>query len=139
MLACRSFYDRRLPFSAVVGDCVAGAISFPVAVSLMPASIIAGEDTQATVAVLPYAMLLLTILLTLLDPPEPPVWNFPRAVLAGIWRATLLFIALLWVLIFTAAGSTLPLALFVTAWSILALVNATLRALRLATACRITL
>jgi hypothetical protein len=139
MLAGRWFYDRRLPFLAVVGDCIAGAMSFPVAMCLVPSSFIAGEDTLATLAVLPFAMLLLTVLITALDPPEPPVWNLPRAVLAGIWRATLLFMALLWILIFTAAGSTLPMALFVTAWAILALANSALRALRLATACRITL
>lgn len=127
--------DRRLPFLAVLGDCVASVLAFPAAALLVDPALLEGEATRAAVAALPLALLLLNVLLVLLDPPEPPVWNVPRAITAGIWRATLLFIALLWALVLTGHGGAVPVGLFVLAWGCLAAASAVLRTLRLL-ACR---
>lgn len=128
---CYTVPDRRLPFVAVLGDCVASVLAFPLAALLVDQAMLAGEGTGAAVAALPLALLVLNVVLVLLDPREPGVWNVPRAISAGIWRATLLFIALLWTLVLSGNGDAVPVGLFVLAWGCLAAASAVLRTLRL--------
>ncbi len=123
--------DRRLPLSAVLGECVACVLAFPLAALLVDPAMLAGEATRAALPLLPYALLLLNVLLVLLDPPEPAVWNVPRAITSGVWRATLLFIGLLWTLILSGNGAAVPVGLFVVAWGCLVAASAVLRSLRL--------
>jgi hypothetical protein len=129
--------DRRLPFSAALVDCVIGVLAFPVATMLVAPEILAGEDTQAALGVMPLALVLLNVLVILINPPEPPVWNVPRAIVAGVWRATLLFIGLLWALVLSGTAAAVPVGLFVIAWGCLVLASAVVRTLRLAVARRI--
>ncbi len=131
--------DRRLPFAAVLADCLACALVFPMAALLVAPGVLAGEATGRTLPLLPVGLLLLNVLLILLDPPEPPVWNVPRAIIAGTWRATLLFIGLLWVLVLRGQGAVVPVGLFMIAWGCLVLAIATLRTLRLVLGRRIPL
>ena len=128
---CFTIPDRRVPFLTVLGDSVASAAAFPLAVLLVDPAILAGEATRAALAVLPLALIVLNMLLVLLDPPEPGVWNVPRAITAGVWRATVLFIALLWTLVLSGNGGTIPAGLFIIAWGCLAATSAVLRTLRL--------
>lgn len=128
---CYTIPDRRLPFLAVLGDCVASVLAFPLAALLVDPAILAGEGTREALAALPLALLALNVVLVLLDPREPGVWNVPRAITAGIWRATLLFIALLWTLVLSGNGGAVPVGLFVLAWGCLAAASALLRTLRL--------
>jgi len=129
--------DRRVPFLAVAGDSVASAAAFPLATLLVDPAMLADEATRATLPVLPLALIVLNVLLVLLDPPEPGVWNVPRAITAGIWRATILFIALLWTLVLTGHGGAVPLGFFALAWGCLAAASAVVRTLRLLGARRI--
>ena len=129
--------DRRVPFVAVLGDCLAGVLAFPVATLLVEPALLVDERTQSVLAVLPWALLLLSMVVILFDPPEPPVWNVPRAIVAGVWRATLLFIALLWVLVMSAEAAAVPVGLFMIAWGCLAAAMAVMRTLRLVAARRI--
>lgn len=129
--------DRRVPFMAVLGDCVASVLAIPIATLLVAPELLDDEAIQAVLAVLPWALLLLNMVVILFDPPEPPVWNVPRAVVAGVWRATLLFIGLLWVLVLSAEAAAVPVGLFMIAWGCLAAAMATLRTLRLVVARRI--
>lgn len=129
--------DRRVSLLAVVGECVACVLAFPLAALLVDPAILAGEATRAALPLLPLALLLLDVLLILLAPPEPPVWNVPRAITAGVWRATLLFIGLLWTLILSGNGGAVPVGLFVIAWGCLVAACAALRSLRLLGARRI--
>jgi hypothetical protein len=122
--------DRRLPFLAVLGDSVVCAAAFPLAALLVDPAILANEAAQA-VLVLPWALVLLNVLFVLFDPPEPAVCNVPRAITAGIWRATVLFIALLWTLVLTGHGGAVPVGFFVLGWGCLAAQSAVLRTVRL--------
>ena len=137
MLIAREIPDRRLPLAAVLGDSVACALAFPAAALLVTPAMLAGEAAQATLPLLPIALLLLNALLILLDPPEPGVWNVSRAIGAGVWRATLLFIGLLWTLVLTGQGGAVPVGIFIVAWGCLVAASATLRTLRLLGARRI--
>lgn len=128
---CLTIPDRRVPFLAVLGDSVASALAFPLAALLVDPAMLADAATRAALPVLPLALIVLNVLLVLLDPPEPGVWNVPRAITAGIWRSTVLFIALLWTLVLTGHGGAVPLGLFVLAWGCLAAASAVLRTLRL--------
>lgn len=123
--------DRRLPFVAVLADCVACVLVFPVASELVPPGVLPGDAGRAALAVLPLALLLINMLIILLDPPEPPVWSVPRAIVAGVWRATLVFICLLWTLVLSGHAGAVPVGLFITAWGCLVAATATLRTLRL--------
>jgi hypothetical protein len=129
--------DRRLPFAAVLGESVACVLAFPVAALLVSPAVLDGEATQAALPLLPIALLLLNALLILLDPPEPGVWNVSRAIGAGVWRATLLFIGLLWTLVLTGQGGAVPVGVFIVAWGCLVAASAILRTLRLLGARRI--
>jgi hypothetical protein len=129
--------DRRLPFPAVLGDSIACVSAFPLAALMVAPAMLEGEAIRAALPLLPYALLLLNTLLILLDPPEPAVWNVPRAIVAGVWRATLLFIGLLWTLVLTGHGGAVPVGLFVTAWGCLVALSAGLRTWRLISARRI--
>ena len=129
--------DRRLPLSAVLADSIACALVFPLATLLVAPAMLEGEAIRAALPLLPYALLLLNALLILLDPPEPGVWNVPRAIGAGVWRATLLFIGLLWTLVLSGQGGAVPVGLFVLAWGCLVGLCAILRAWRLLSARRI--
>lgn len=131
--------DRRLPFAAVLGDCLACALAFPVAALLVPPAMTEGAAAEAALAVLPLGLVLINVLVILLDPPEPLVWSVPRAALAGIWRATLLFICLLWSLVFTGHAAAVPVGLFMVAWGCLVVATAVLRVLRLLLAPRFSL
>lgn len=123
--------DRRLPFSMALVDCVIGVLAFPAAAMLVAPEVLSREGTQAALGVLPLGLLLLNMLVILLNPPEPPVWNVSRAVLAGVWRATLLFIGLLWVLVLSGAAAAVPVGLFIVAWGCLALATTIVRTVRL--------
>jgi hypothetical protein len=129
--------DRRLPLSAVLGESIACVLAFPVAALLVAPAMLDGEATRAALPLLPIALLLLNALLILLDPPEPGVWNVSRAIGAGVWRATILFIALLWTLVLTGQGGAVPVGLFIVAWGCLVAASAILRAWRLICAKRI--
>jgi hypothetical protein len=129
--------DRRLPFSAVLGDCVASVLAFPVATLFVAPELLEDEATRTVLAVLPWALILLNMVVILFDPPEPPVWSVPRAVVAGVWRATLLFIGLLWVLVLSAEAAAVPVGLFMIAWGCLTAAMAILRTARLLAARRI--
>lgn len=129
--------DRRLPFSAVLGDALACALAFPLATLFVAPVMLEGEAIRAALPLLPYALLLLNVLFFLVDPPEPAVWNVPRAIGAGVWRATLLFIGLLWTLVLSGQGGVVPVGLFIVAWGCLVALSAVLRAWRLISARRI--
>ena len=131
--------DRRLPFAAVLADCVAAVLAFPVATMLVVPEMLATEETRAVLRTLPWALLLLNMIVVLFDPPEPPVGSVPSAVVAGIWRATLLFIGLLWVLVLSGQAAAVPVKLFVFAWGGLMMASAVSRTLRLLAARRIVL
>ncbi len=137
MPAAYLVFDRRLPFAAVLADCVAAVLAFPLAAMLVAPEVMAAEETRAVLRTLPWALLILNMIVVLFDPPEPPVWSVPRAVVAGIWRATLLFIGLLWVLVLAGQAAAVPVKLFVLAWGALMVASATLRTLRLVFARRI--
>lgn len=122
--------DRRLPFSAVLAEFLAVVLVFPLAAKLVAPALVSGAATQALLPQLSIALLLINAMIVLLDPPEPPVWNVARAIVAGAWRATLLFIGLLWLLIFTDNGGTVPVGLFVIAWALAVAASALLRAAR---------
>ena len=139
MPAVHLFPCRRLPFAAVLADCVAAVLAFPVAAVLVAPEVVVGEETRAVLGMLPWALLLLNMIVVLFDPPEPPVWSVPRAVIAGIWRATLLFIGLLWVLVLSGQAAAVPVKLFVLAWGGLMIASAVSRTLRLLAARRIVL
>lgn len=129
--------DRRLAFLAVLGECVASVLAFPVAAFIVTPELLVDEATRTVLAVLPWALILLTVVVILFDPPEPPVWSVPRAIVAGVWRATLLFVGLLWVLVLSAAAEAVPVGLFMVAWGCLAAAMAALRTARLLIARRI--
>jgi len=136
----RDFYhipDRRVPLAAVLADAAACALVFPLAASLMDPARLEPEPVRAALAALPVALLLINAIVVLLDPPEPPVWSVPRAIVAGAWRSTLLFIALLWTLILTGAAGAVPVGLFIIGWGLLTGIGATLRTIRLITCQRI--
>ncbi len=129
--------DRRLPLVAALGESVACVMAFPLAAVVVGPAMLEGEAIRAALPNLPIALILLNALLILLDPPEPPVWNVARAIGAGVWRATLLFIGLLWTLVLSGQGGAVPLGLFVIAWGCLVAASAGLRTARLLTARRI--
>jgi hypothetical protein len=129
--------DRRLPLAAALAESVACVLAFPIAAVIVGPAMLEGEAIRAALPNLPIALILLNALLILLDPPEPPVWNVSRAIGAGVWRATLLFIGLLWTLVLSGQGGAVPLGLFVTAWGCLVAASAGLRTARLLTAKRI--
>jgi hypothetical protein len=131
--------DRRLPFAAVLADCLAAVLAFPVAAMLVAPEVVAAEEARAVLRALPWGLLLLNMIVFLFDPPEPPVRSVPRAVVAGIWRATLLFIGLLWVLVLSGQAAVVPVKLFVLAWGGLMMASAVSRTLRLLAARRIVL
>ncbi len=131
--------DRRMPFAAVLADCLVVVLAFPVATLLAAPEVVAGEATRSVVGVLPLALLLLNMLVILLDPPEPPVLNVPRAIVAGAWRATLLFIGLLWVLVLSGQAAAVPVGLFILAWGCLVFASAILCTVRLVLARRIAI
>lgn len=137
MSAAHLVPDRRVPFLAVLGECVASVLAFPLAVPMVAPELLHDEATQTVLAMLPWALVLLSVVVILFDPPEPPVWNVPRAIVAGVWRATLLFIGLLWVLVLSAAAAAVPAGLFMIAWGCLAAAMAALRTLRLVVAQRL--
>lgn len=129
--------DRRVPLAAVLADSVACALVFPLAASLIEPARLDPERVMATLSMLPVALLLINAIVVLLDPPEPAVWSVPRAIVAGAWRSTLLFIALLWTLILTGAAGNVPVGLFIIAWGLLTGIGAALRTIRLITCQRI--
>jgi hypothetical protein len=131
--------DRRLPFVAVLADCLVCVLVFPVAAVLAAPVVPTDDGGRRALAVLPLALLLINLLIILLDPPEPLVWSVPRAVLAGVWRATLVFICLLWTLLLSGHAAVVPVGLFMTAWGCLVVATAILRALRLLLVRRIPL
>ena len=122
-----SISDRRLTLPTVLADCVAGAMAFPLAALVVPPGMLAKDATQFVLVVLPLGLLLLSIMLVLARLPEPPIWNVPRAVTAGVGRSTLLCMLLLCILLLTGSGSALPLGLFAVAWGVLALASALIR------------
>lgn len=134
-----SIPDRRVPLAAVLADSLACALAFPIAAMLLEPARVAGENVLAVLPLLPLGLLLINAIVILLDPPEPPVWSLARAVVAGAWRASLLFIALLWTLILSGAAAAVPVALFIVAWGILMVAIAALRLARLLTCRRIPL
>jgi len=123
--------DRRLTLSTVFLDFVAGALAFPLAALAVPPAMLDGEETRAVISALPFGVVLLSMLLVLVHPAEPGGWTVPQAITSGIWRATIVFMALLWVLIVTGGGSSVPLGLFSVAWGVLALAGVLVRIARL--------
>lgn len=132
-----SISDRRLTLPIALADIVVGAMAFPLAAIAVPSAMLASEATQSVLVVLPLGILLLNTMLVLTRLPEPPIWSVPRALTTGIWRATLLFMLLLWILLLTGSGSAVPLGLFAIAWGVLALASAMIRIAWLMQASRI--
>ncbi len=129
--------DRRLTLSTVFFDFVAGALAFPLAALAVPPAMLDGDETWAVISALPFGVILLSILMVLVHPAEPEGWTAAKAITNGIWRSTIVFMALLWVLIVTGGGRSVPLGLFIVAWGVLASAGALVRIARLWLAPRI--
>lgn len=131
MSVSTTLVDRRLPLLAVLADCVALVLVFPLAALLVAPELLTGDHARSVQETLPWALLLLNVIVILLDPPEPRVWSVSRAVIAGIWRSTLLFMGLFWLLMISGHAAVVPVNVFVVAWGCSMIATAILRTVRL--------